>query len=415
MVSDDELASEASRESGSTMTGFIIHDDGQGAFGPLTDLRPAFRLRTGAQTTVQRIARRLGRDVIAAWVPVSLSDVHAGSSHHPVNELPEHEHLVSVNGRWCGLESLEVPTAGSVLVNADDEVVIAHLPRGDMLRWLEQRELPGDVVRQSVDAFLYRYPWDVLDRLDATLQDDLAATPLPRMTDDRITVHGEHPVHMHPDATMLPGVVADTSGGPVVVDEGAVVRCNAVLVGPCYIGPGTIITDGALIKARCSFGPDCRVGGEVGGTIFQSSSNKSHDGHLGDSIVGCWVNLGAGTTNSNLLNTYSEVIMRLHPDGQSMKTGRIFMGSVIGDHVRTAIGTRLMTGTVLGTGTMVATTAPPPTSVAAFRWLTDKGSRSYRFTKFMHVARTVQARRSCESGPAETALLERLAAAAEEG
>ena len=397
------------------MTGFIIHDDGRGEFGPLTELRPAFRLRTGAETTVQRIARRLGRDVIAGWVPDPLAAVHAEASSHPVNELPEDEHLLSVNGRWCGLESLEVPAAGSVLVNADDEVVIAHLPRADMLRWLQHHELPDGVDRHPVDAVLYRYPWDILDHLEAALQDDLAATPLPRMTDDRITVHGTHPVHMHPDATALPGVVADTSGGPVVIDEGAVVRCNAVLVGPCFIGSGTVVTDGALIKARCSFGPDCRVGGEVGGTIFQSCSNKSHDGHLGDSIIGCWVNLGAGTTNSNLLNTYSEVIMRLAPDGQSMKTGRIFMGSVIGDHVRTAIGTRLMTGTVLGTGTMVATTAAPPTSVPAFSWLTDKGSRSYRFKKFMDVARTVQARRNCEPGLAETAMLERLASAREEG
>ena len=397
------------------MSGFIIHDDGRGDFGPLTDLRPAFRLRTGAQTTAQRIARRLGHDVAAGWVPDGLVDAFGEDSTHPVNELPDGDHLVSVNGRWCGLESLEVPAAGSVLMNADDEAIIAHLSRADMDGWLRGRTLPEGIVRQPVDAGVYRYPWHILDRLEAALLDDLAATPVPRMNDDRITIHGEHPVHLHPDATVLPGVVADTTGGPVVIEAGAVVRCNAVLIGPCSIGSGTVVTDGALIKARCSFGPDCRVGGEIGGTIFQSCSNKSHDGHLGDSIVGCWVNLGAGTTNSNLLNTYSEVIMRLAPDGQSMKTGRIFMGSVIGDHVRTAIGTRLMTGTVLGTGTMVATTAAPPTSVPAFSWLTDKGARSYRFTKFMDVARTVQARRNCEPGSAETALLERLASAGEEG
>ena len=393
------------------MAGFIIHDDGRGEFGPLTDLRPAFRLRTGAQTTSQRIARRLGLEVTASWVPASLVEVHAESARRPVNELPEGEHLLAVNGRWSGLESIDPPAPGGVLVNADDEVVMAHLAREDMLRWLQEGVVPDGVDRNSVDAVLYRYPWDILDRLDAALLDDLSACPVPHMVGDRLAVHGDHPVHVHPEATVLPGVVADTTAGPVVIDEAAVVRCNAVLIGPCFIGPRTIVSDGAVIKARCSFGPDCRVGGEVGGTIFQSSSNKSHDGHLGDSIVGCWVNLGAGTTNSNLLNTYSEVITRLHPDGQSMRTGRIFMGTVIGDHVRTAIGTRLMTGTALGTGAMIATTAPPPTTVAGFSWLTDKGTRAYRFNKFMDVARTVQARRGIEPGPAETAALERLAAA----
>ena len=88
------------------------------------------------------------------------------------------------------------------------------------------------------------------------------------------------------------------------------------------------------------------------------------------------------------------------------------MGSIIGDHVRTAISTRLMTGSVIGTGSMIATTAAPPTTVPAFSWLTDQGARVYRFSKFMDVTRTVQARRSMAPGPGETAALERLAEAA---
>lgn len=394
------------------MSGFIIHDDGQGCFGPLTDLRPAFRLRTGAQWTSRRIARRLDREPAASWVPDSLADVHADTAQRPVNELPKGDALLCVNGRWSGLESIKAPAASSVLVNADGEVVMANLPRADAEAWLREGTLPGDVTRTPVEAVVYRYPWDILDHLEAAILDDLSTCPVPLMSDDRLHVHGEHPVHVHPTAEVLPGVVADTTAGPVVIDDQAVIRCNAVLIGPCFIGPRTVISDGAVIKARCSFGPDCRVGGEVGSTVFQACSNKSHDGHLGDSLVGSWVNLGAGTTNSNLLNTYSEVIVRLDPDSQSAKTGRVFMGSIIGDHVRTAISTRLMTGSVIGTGSMIATTAAPPTTVPAFSWLTDQGARVYRFSKFMDVTRTVQARRSMTPGPGETAALERLAEAA---
>ncbi len=394
------------------MSGFIIHDDGQGHFGPLTDLRPVFRLRTGAQWTTQRIARRIGLTPAASWVPVPLRELHAETARRPVNELPDGDTLLCVNGRWSGLESIAAPAASTVLANADGEVVMANLPRRDAEIWLRDGTLPEDAVTDTVEAVVYRHPWDILDHLDATLQDDLSASDVPVMSGDRLQVHGGHPVHIHPTAEVLPGVVADTTNGPVVVDDHAVIRSNAVLTGPCYVGPRTVISDGAVIKGRCSFGPDCRVGGEVGASIFQSCSSKAHEGHLGDSIVGCWVNLGAGTVNSNLLNTYSEVIVRLDPDAQSMKTGRIFMGSIIGDHVRTAIGTRIMTGSVLGTGSMIATTASPPTTVPAFSWRTDKGCRNYRFDKFIDVARTVQARRGMEPGPAETAALDRIAAAA---
>ena len=118
--------------------------------------------------------------------------------------------------------------------------------------------------------------------------------------------------------------------------------------------------DNAIIKPNTVIGPQCKVGGEVGATIFQGSANKAHEGHLGDSWVGKWVNLGAATVNSNLLNTYDEVTMRLDADDSRHRTGRQFMGALIGDHVKTAIGTRLMTGTVLGTGAMIATSTPPP-------------------------------------------------------
>ena len=170
--------------------------------------------------------------------------------------------------------------------------------------------------------------------------------------------------------------------------------------------------DGALIKARTAIGPHCRVGGEVGGSILHGCSNKAHEGHLGDSLLGQWVNLGAGTTNSNLLNTYAEVLVRLTPDSRTARTGRIFMGSIIGDHVKTAIGTRIMTGTVLGTGCMVASSTPPAMSLPAFTWLTDSGAGGYRSDKFLDVARTVMARRGVELGPAEASELQRLCEAA---
>jgi hypothetical protein len=147
----------------------------------------------------------------------------------------------------------------------------------------------------------------------------------------------------------------------------------------------------------------CKVGGEITGVIFQGHTNKAHEGFLGDSYIGKWVNLGAGTTNSNLLNTYGPVVV------DRQRTGETFMGCVLGDHVRTAIGTRIMTGAVVGTGTMWAASKPITGRTAPMRWVTDAGEKPYRPEKFLEVAIAAMARRDARTTPAEQARFVELA------
>jgi UDP-N-acetylglucosamine diphosphorylase/glucosamine-1-phosphate N-acetyltransferase len=395
------------------MTQFIMYDDGQGEFGPLTDLRPAGRLRTGSLLTQHRQARRLDAQLAACWTTSELALVLGEQLDVLVNELPEGDTHLCVNGRWSALDALTPPAVGAALIDAaSGDVVMATLDAPGARLLCETGHLPDGVERVDTEAVLYRYPWDILDHLGRALELDLSLSSIPVMTGDELKVHGAHPVLLHPGATVLPGVVADTSGGPVVINDGAVIRSNASLCGPCSIGLGSTVMDGAVIRPRTVVGPQCKIAGEVGASIIHGYSNKAHDGHLGDSIIGCWVNLGAGTTNSNLLNTYAEVLMRLTPDSQVSRTGRAFMGAIIGDHVKTAIGTRLMTGTVLGTGCMIASTAPPPGTLDAFTWLTDRGRAHFRIDKFLDVARAVMARRDLEPGPGEVGELTRLCEAA---
>jgi UDP-N-acetylglucosamine diphosphorylase/glucosamine-1-phosphate N-acetyltransferase len=146
-------------------------------------------------------------------------------------------------------------------------------------------------------------------------------------------------------ARIDPGVVFDPRLGSILVDERAQIRSRSVVAGPCYVGPGTIV-DGALVRPGCSFGPDCRIGGEVEASIFLGRANKHHDGFIGRAIVGEWTNLGALTTNSDLRNDYGEVKVIIN--GLSCNTMLRKFGCIIGDHAKTAIGTLLNTGAVLG-------------------------------------------------------------------
>src|SRR5437763_1256292 len=155
----------------------------------------------------------------------------------------------------------------------------------------------------------------------------------PRLADRRHDRHGQRPL------------VADTTQGPVMVNAHAVVTSFTRLEGPCYVGPYTQI-QGAKIRPGTTLGPQCRVGGEVEASIIHGHSNKYHEGFLGHSYVGEWVNLGAGTSNSDLRNDYGEVTVTVA--GRRVPTGLTKVGCFLGDHTKTGLGTLLNTGTNAG-------------------------------------------------------------------
>ena len=163
-------------------------------------------------------------------------------------------------------------------------------------------------------------------------------------------------------------MVLDTRNGPIMLAPGVEVRAFSRLVGPLAIARDTRVLGGQI--SGSAVGPRCVVHGEVSATLFLGYSNKAHDGFLGHSVIGRWVNLGAGTTNSNLKNTYGPVRVTL--GGQRHETGLQFMGSLIGDHVKTAIGTMLPTGCVIGAGANLFGSARPPAEVAPFAWGLDE-------------------------------------------
>lgn len=200
-------------------------------------------------------------------------------------------------------------------------------------------------------------------------------------------------------ATVEPGVVFDTRQGAIVVEAGAEVRHGTRLEGPCWIGPGTRVL-GGLVRTS-ALGPRCVVRGEVSTTCFTGYANKAHDGFVGHTILGHWVNLGAGTTTSNLKNTYGTV--RLEPAGARVETGRQMLGSLVGDHAKTAIGTMLGTGTVVGAGANVFG-GTPGKWVRPFAWGCD-GTTTLTQDGFLAIAERVLPRRDVAWTPARAAAL----------
>jgi UDP-N-acetylglucosamine diphosphorylase / glucose-1-phosphate thymidylyltransferase / UDP-N-acetylgalactosamine diphosphorylase / glucosamine-1-phosphate N-acetyltransferase / galactosamine-1-phosphate N-acetyltransferase len=406
------------------MTEAIFFDDGLGLLSPLTDLRASFDVRTGAFTTLERHCRVLGLVPVSLMVPSHLADVtrerHAAV--HPgaekpvsVNALPRSsEPRLFINGR-CPLpyDFIAALEPGQAVVESGSRHLIAAVVEpAEFREFLQNGALPVPASGEREAPALISRPWHVITFRDRCLDTDLETLTgvSERELPPGVLGIGEHPQIIAPTAVVYPGVTLDMEKGPVVVADHAVVRPGATIIGPAFIGEHATVLDKALIKPHTVLGPWCKAAGEVGGVLFQAYSNKGHEGHLGDAYVGEWVNLGAGTTNSNLLNTYSEVIAKA-PGGGNERTGLQFLGAIIGDHVKTAISTRIMTGSILQTGGMFAQSAPVVGTSARFAWATDAGVKTFRFDKFVDTARAMMARRKTEPSEAALSLLASLAEA----
>lgn len=168
---------------------------------------------------------------------------------------------------------------------------------------------------------------------------------------------------VHRSARILPGSVFDTREGPVIIDQDVQVSPFSYIEGPLYAGPGARL-DNVRLTGGCVLGPAVRAGGEIENSIFDAFSNKHHEGFVGHSILGRWVNLGALTTTSDLKNNYGSVRLQIDNRGANegttlIDTETIKFGSLIGDCVKTAIGTMLNTGTVLDAGSNIFGGSPP--------------------------------------------------------
>jgi UDP-N-acetylglucosamine diphosphorylase/glucosamine-1-phosphate N-acetyltransferase len=249
-----------------------------------------------------------------------------------------------------------------------------------------------------VDASLVAYPWDLIyANIEQLLLDFLLATGDGKRVQRSGRIHksavlvDRKRISIGKKSEIGPGVVLDASAGPIFIGSGVKLYPQSVIEGPCFIGDGSMIKIGAKIYGNTSIGPLCKVGGEVDHSIIHGFSNKQHDGFLGHSYLAPWVNLGAGTTTSNLKNTYGNI--KVHVDGQLVDSGKMFVGLTAGDHVKTGINATLDTGTVIGPSTNVYGSALPPKYVPPFSWGEAGRLETYDVDKALVVAVRVMARR----------------------
>jgi UDP-N-acetylglucosamine diphosphorylase / glucose-1-phosphate thymidylyltransferase / UDP-N-acetylgalactosamine diphosphorylase / glucosamine-1-phosphate N-acetyltransferase / galactosamine-1-phosphate N-acetyltransferase len=274
---------------------------------------------------------------------------------------------------------------------------------------LEHLLLPGAITVALHGTWTER-AWDALGLLDTQLAADLDAMIAqcggPRVPAG-VTVLGTHAVHVAADSRVEPYVVIDASSGPVLIEAGAQVAAFTRLAGPLRVGAGTQLLGGRI--GGSVLGPQCRIHGDVQASVFAGFANKAHEGFVGHSIVGRWANLGAGTTTSNLKNSYGSV--RVWTPAGRVDTGRRFLGALIADHAKLGIGTMLTTGSVVGVGAQVFGTGRPPAAVPPFAWGDGATPERVTLAAFLEGVARVFARRDVPLTEARRAALSALHAA----
>ena len=381
------------------MTSLHLYDDivARG-FEPFALTRPVSELRAGAEIIRARWASAAGcaaTSFIGAPHLIDFSEAGAPRAHPADGTLPAG--AIIANSRFVVALAARLHADESAW-SCDGAICAVRLARATELaelRELQDGALPldglmGDVNATRIDGRWIAAPWDLIATLTAQVTEDIAALAIvaSAMSDPGVTL-GQHPVVVETGANVEPYVVFDATAGPIFVSSGATISAFTRIVGPCFIGTGTVIAGDRI--ANCSIGEKCKIRGEISSSIVLGHSNKGHTGFVGHSYLGRWVNLGAGTTTSNLKNTYGTVQMWT-PTGV-VDTAQQFLGTLFGDHVKTGIGTMLTTGTVLGAGANVYGAATHPKYVAPFAWGEGEPYSQFKPEKFLDVAVRVMQRR----------------------
>ena len=376
------------------MTALFLYDDERArAFEPFALTRPTSSLRMGALLSRDRWARAFGVAPAGLVVSPTLEDFEEDGSPPGATELPAG--AVLANAR-CAVSVMPVTGDADVWM-CDGRVAAVKLERGVRLSMLADGRVPLEELARdgarvaTIGGRWVDEVWHLITDLLVQLTEDVG-TLGPELSCEvppHATVIGTRPVFVERGATIEPYVVLDVSAGPILVRRGATVRAFTRMVGPCVVDVGSTVL-GARIHG-CSIGESSIIHGELSETVVLGHSNKSHDGFVGHSYLGRWVNLGAGTITSNLKNTYGTV--PLWTPGGLRDSGAVKLGTMFGDHVKTGIGLRLTTGSVIGAGANVFGAAMPPKHVPPFSWGDGRSRDRYQIDKFLEVASRAMARR----------------------
>lgn len=367
----------------------VLSDNGlHKRFAPLTLTRPVGDLRIGILTNTER------------WKLLSNAEVFYETEDYLQSKFPSSQYAdITINACLIPVKSI-----AEAILSLPDNAALKYegieLARkgnaAEEIQWLGEEPL---ILSQRWHLYQYN---DIALRNDfQLLTEKRTSQPLSATN----TVIGDAAHIFLEEGAVVEASVLNTKSGPIYVGKDAEIMEGCIIRGGLALGEHSTLKLGTKVYGAVTLGPYCKVGGEVSNVVFQSYSNKGHDGFLGNALIGEWCNLGADTNTSNLKNNYANVSTYSYEAKAEIETDIQFMGVCMGDHSKCGINTMFNTATVVGVSCNVFGAGFPGKYVPSFSW----GGQSpvpFKFEKAVEYSNNMMRRRGVELTKAEMLILE---------
>lgn len=383
---------------------YILFDDySRNNLLPLTFLRPVADLRAGILTIREKW------ELFLNCKTSSLTEDYLSNSFPTIRG----ENNILINGSICPNKTL-VDEINKLQPNeallSNDSIVALHVLSADLDK-IGEGDTDGIAEKEvALDFVKINYPWDIFGKNDFNIRFDFElltknrkSAPLSK------TNHVINPQQIFLEVgAHVEYATLNASEGPIYIGKDAIVMEGAHIRGPFALCDHAIVKMATIIYGATTVGPYAKVGGEIENSVLLAYSNKPHYGYLGNSVIGKWCNISAGTNTANLNNTYKNVKAWNYTQEKFIDTGHMFCGLIMGDHSKTGINTMFNTGSVVGVSSNCFGSGYQRNFVSSFMWGGPAGYSGYDIKKALETAKEMYNRRNVEFTDEDKKLLEHI-------
>ena len=365
---------------------YILFDsDVRDTLLPFTYTKPVADIRIGILTIREKWEKRLGLTTTTITADYL-------EEKYPMVEMEEN---ILINASFCPTESLVEKVKNlskNEAIFKGEDVLAFHTTQS-------QEEVDFDTYTQiefDEELIQIKNTSDIFTHNGKAIQQDFDLITEERTSETipaGIQVINPGNIFIEEGAQILFSTL-NASEGPIYIGKDALIMENSSIRGPFAMCDNAVVKMGTKIYKDTTIGPFSKVGGEISNAVIFGYSSKGHDGYLGNSVIGEWCNLGAGTNNSNLKNNYSEVKLWNYETERFAKTGLQFCGLMMGDHSKCAISTMFNTGTVVGVSANLFGSGFPRNFTPSFSWGGAAGYETFQMNKVSEVVTEVMKRKN---------------------
>jgi UDP-N-acetylglucosamine diphosphorylase/glucosamine-1-phosphate N-acetyltransferase len=364
---------------------------------PLTFTRPIGELRVGILTLAQKWEKYLG------FPPSYLTEPYLRAKFIP--QFTEENLFINSTllPTWELIDELKNLEPEQALVFEDKVLALKTQQKNVYLT-------DNQIISKNTVEFL-KLPTDIFRLNGKQIQADFALLTKGR---DSYPILDRHTIVYNPEnifieeGVRMKACILNAENGVIYLGKNSQISEGAVIQGNFALGESAVVNIGGKMRPNTTIGPYCKVGGEISNSILYAHSNKSHEGFLGNSVLGEWCNLGADTNNSNLKNNYSTVKIWNYLRNDYLDTELQFCGLIMGDHSKAGINTMFNTGTVVGVSANIFGGGFPPKYIPSFAWGGSDGFTIYNFEKSIDTASKVLSRRGIELSDIDRHILQEI-------